>query len=158
VAFRRAGVLFDAASGMTRTTLALVLAAALGSVARDALAKRPACPDAFGSIVYRCTVRGEDGGSFEDCYRFGPGGDVSPKFQFASDQLGTTVGCTCAARGRPAKAAFGGSADFSCASQLGLAFSGRVKRNGRITKGTVTNAQGASYVFECSRDETCTVP
>jgi len=143
---------------MIRTLLALVLAAALAALASDVTAKQPACPGAFGSIVYRCAVRGEDGTSFEDCYRFAPGGDVSSKFQFASDQLGSTVGCTCDARGRPAKPVFGGSADFTCASQLGLAFSGRVKRNGRISKGTVTNAQGGSYVFECSRDETCSLP
>jgi hypothetical protein len=157
LAFALGRVLCDARDGMRRTTPALALAAAL-CCATDAVARRPACPDAFGSIVYRCTVRGEDGTSFDDCYRFAPGGDVFPKFQFASDQLGTTVGCTCQARGTPAKPVFGRSADFSCASQLGVAFSGRVKRNGSITKGTVTNAQGGSYVFECSRDETCTLP
>lgn len=133
----------------------VVLAASVGAIAKR---HGGPCPTSLGSNVYRCTVKAEDGSSFVDCYRFSTGGLVSTKFEFSSDRLGATVGCACQPGGKPARPVFGSSADFSCTSDLGVAFLGRVKHNGAITKGAATNAQGGAFAFACAREDGCSLP
>jgi hypothetical protein len=115
------------------------------------------CPGALGAGAYRCTVRGEDASTFVDCYRF-TGGQVSAKFDLTSARLGAAIGCSCKPGGSTANPTFGASAAFTCTSDLGVAFEGRVSRGGVITKGAVTNAQGGSYAFTCTRDDACALP
>jgi hypothetical protein len=114
------------------------------------------CPSALGAAVFRCSVKAEDGSEFGDCYRFSSGGVVSSKFDLLSDRLGITVGCACKPGGSPKKPSFALSSEFSCTTDLGVAFQGRLTKNG-ITKGAVTNAQGGSFAFTCTRDDGCTL-
>lgn len=113
------------------------------------------CPTLLGSNVYKCSVQQEGGGTLTDCFRFGSG-QVSTKFEFASDQLGATVGCACKPGGSAAAPDFNASAEFTCASTVGVVFAGRVNGDGSIGSGSVTNAQGGTYAFSCVRDDACT--
>jgi hypothetical protein len=110
------------------------------------------CPDALGNNVLRCDVRGEDGSQFQDCFRFATPGAVSGKFEFVSDLLGSTVGCTCKPNPK-----FRNTPSFLCTSIMGVTFDGRVKKKGNITKGTVANVNGGAFVFACQRDDACAV-
>lgn len=112
------------------------------------------CPTLLASNVYRCTVQQEGGGTSTDCFRFGSG-QVSAKFEFASDLLGSTVGCACRPSGNPAAPEYNASAEFTCATGVGVAFAGRVNGDGSIGAGSVTNAQGGTYAFSCVRDDAC---
>jgi hypothetical protein len=114
------------------------------------------CAERLGNNVYRCTVAPEGGGTFTDCLRFASPGAVSDKFDLTTDQLGTTLGCTCKAKGKPNRPRFDASAEFECTGDEDVSFEGTVARNGRrIGKGFVANAAGAAFVFTCTLDPAC---
>lgn len=146
---------------MLRTLVMLVLVAAApvaiaGPYGEGGGAGR--CPGALGNNVYRCDVIDEAGGQFVDCYRFTAAGEVSAKFDLVTDRLQTAIGCACKPGGSGAKPTFGTSPAFTCTTHLGLAVEGRVSKGGQITKGAVTNAQGGTYAFRCTRDDACALP
>jgi hypothetical protein len=140
---------------MRRAILAvtLVIVAATTAWAGPYTAGAGRCPSLLGNEVYRCTVRGEDGAQFDDCFRFATPGQVSGKFEFVSDRLGSAVGCTC----KPAGQSFGVSASFTCTSIRGVSFEGRIRRDGSIGKGMVANVNGDAFLFSCQRDAACAV-
>jgi len=109
------------------------------------------CPGLLGSEVYRCAVRGEDGSQFTDCFRFHTPGAVSGKFEFVSDRLAAAIGCTC----KPAGSSFNTAASFMCTGIQGIAFEGRILKNGSISRGTGANANGGAFAFSCQRDAAC---
>jgi hypothetical protein len=109
------------------------------------------CPGALGNEVYRCGVFAEDGTQFTDCFRFRTPGQISGKFEFVSDRLGSAIGCTC----KPAGPNFNTSASFTCTGIQGVAFEGRILKDGSISKGTAANVNGTSYAFSCLRDAAC---
>jgi hypothetical protein len=125
--------------------------AASAAVAGPYTAGTGRCPALLGNEVYRCGVRGEDGLQFTDCFRFRTPGAVSGKFEFVSDRLASAIGCTC----KPSGPSFGTSASFTCAGIQGVAFEGRILKDGSISKGTVANVNGGAFVFSCQRDAAC---
>jgi len=114
------------------------------------------CPSLLGNNVYQCAVKGDDGSSFTDCFRFATPGKLSGKFAFVSDQLGTAVGCTCDPAGNPGKPRFNAAASFTCNAAEGVSFHGSVLQNGKIARGSAANLSGGSYAFNCQRDAACT--
>jgi hypothetical protein len=112
----------------------------------------PPCPSQLGNNVLRCSVKGEDGSQFDDCFRFATPGVVSGKFEFVSDLLGSAVGCTCKPTPR-----FGVTSSFQCTSTQGVSFDGKVKRKGTVSKGTIANVNGGAFIFSCQRDPACAV-
>ena len=129
----------------------LTVALAASAFAGPYTAGSGRCPGLLGNNVYRCAVRPETGAQFTDCFRFATPGAVSGKFEFASDLLSSTIGCTC----KPAGATFGASASFTCTGIQGVAFEARILKDGSIAKGTVANVNGGSYIFSCQRDAAC---
>jgi hypothetical protein len=115
------------------------------------------CPGLLGSNVYSCAVKAEDGTSFTDCLRFATPGVVSPKFEFVSDQLGSTVGCTCDPVGNPGAPAFGAAPSFTCTAAEGVTFTGKVLKDGTIARGAAANVRGGSWAFSCQRNPACTI-
>jgi hypothetical protein len=117
------------------------------------------CGDRVANKVYRCTVTMEGaGGPFTDCFRFTSPGTVSDKFDLATDQLGTTLGCTCKAKGKPAKPKFGTAPAFECTGDEDVSFEGTVSGNGKkIGKGFAANAAGVGFVFSCTLDPACSL-
>jgi hypothetical protein len=130
----------------------LVLLAATAALAGPYTAGSGRCPGLLGNNIYRCAVKAEDGSQFTDCLRFAtPGTTASSKFEFVSDKLASTIGCTC----KPAGPSFGGSAAFTCTGIQGVAFEARILKDGSIAKGTVANVNGGAFVFSCQADAAC---
>ena len=116
------------------------------------------CGGRLGSNVYSCTVTPESGSKFTDCLRFASPGEVSDKFDLVSDQLGSTLGCTCKAAGSQRKPKFNGAPTFVCSGGDEVSFEGSVSHNGKsISAGFVANAAGASFVFSCRLNAACAI-
>jgi hypothetical protein len=135
-------------TGLLSTLPALALAGPWAGGAR--------CPGALIGTVQRCAVRGDDGATFTDCLRFSGPGTASAKLQMASDLLTRTFGCSCKPAGTASRPNFAAGAAFACAGGLGVAFEGRVAKNGTIQHGVAVNDRGGAYVLSCQLDAACT--
>ena len=93
--------------------MALLVALTLGSNMAQAATT---CEMVLDNNAYRCQVKPEGGGAFEDCFRFTSPGVQSIHFDLNVDGLGIPLGCNCKAKGNINDPQFGGPPRNSFAS------------------------------------------
>jgi hypothetical protein len=120
------------------------------------------CQDLLNNNLYRCHVKPESGGMFDDCFQFTSPGVFSGKFDLNVFLLGIVQGCTCDTTGSLNNPHFNTSKNFHCvtdaAAGFGFSFSGSVTATSKkIKKGQVVDQGGFSYFYECELDPACSV-
>lgn len=117
------------------------------------------CEDLLGDNIYRCEGKNEsDIRLFNECFRFNSTTpSVSTKFDLYVDGLGTTLGCSCKAKGSFTNPTWGDSKEWECVAPNGYVWAGKVAGKGKISKVHAVSAEGSTYIFNCVVDPACVV-
>ena len=135
-----------------------VLGLACIAFAGPGLVHASGCEELLGDNVYRCEVKSSTGSLNDDCLRFNSTlPSESSKFDLSIDLLGDTLGCSCKTTGNFKNPVFDNSKEWVCTTpDTGFMWGGKVAGKGKITKVYAIDSRGASFIFNCVIDPTCT--